>query len=94
MTMMEKKFAYGFKARFVDNATVMLKLSADLGREIKVGPINGTWHAIVNIDGHSSILDRIFVKSVEKKLWPSVEYVELFGVDAKSGESRHERIYP
>jgi len=40
------------------------------------------------------VLNRIYVKSIRGKLWPSVEYLELFGVDATTGEERYERIYP
>jgi len=94
LSRIQRRFAYGFKTRFLDEDTVVMNMAADLGREITVDVVEGVPRAVTDIDGSDAVLDRIYVKSIEKKLWPSVEYLELFGVDAMTGEERYERIYP
>ena len=94
LSRIQKRFAYGFKTRFLDEDTVVMKMAADIGREITVDVVKGVPRAVTDIAGREAVLDRIYVKSIEKKLWPSVEYLELFGVDAATGEERYERIYP
>jgi hypothetical protein len=94
LSRIQKRFAYGFKAQFLDDNTVVMKMAADIGRHITVDVVEGVPRAVTEIDGRASVLDRIYVKSIEKKLWPSVEYLELFGVDSMTGEERYERIYP
>ena len=94
LSRIQKRFAYGFKARFLDDDTVVMKMAADIGRDIKVDVVKGVPRAVTEIDGRESVLDRIYVKSIETRLWPSVEYLELFGADSTTGEQRYERIYP
>ncbi len=94
LSLMQKRFAYGFKAKFVDDDTLVLKMSADIDRDIVVDVVDGVSRAFVEIGGHRAVLDRIYVKSIETKMWPSVEFLELFGVDLETGEQRYERIYP
>ncbi len=69
-------------------------MSADIDRDIVVDVVDGVSRAFVEIGGHRAVLDRIYVKSIETKMWPSVEFLELFGVDLETGEQRYERIYP
>ena len=39
-------------------------------------------------------LERMYIHSTEGLLGTSVEYVELFGRDPRTGKSRRERIIP
>jgi hypothetical protein len=90
----ERRFAYGFKARFVDDDTVVLKMAAKIGRQITVDVAAGQPRAIIEIAGHRSVLDRVYVQSTGKGPWPSVEFLDVFGVDLETGVDRRERIYP
>ena len=94
LSRIQKRFAYGFKTRFLDEDTVVMQMAADIGRDITVDVVRGVPRAVTDIDGREAVLDRIYVKSIKGKLWPSVEYLELFGVDATTGKERYERIYP
>jgi hypothetical protein len=95
LSMVQKKLAYGFKSRFENPDVVVLRMTADLGREIRVERVGGVFRALVDIDGQRSVLDHIYVKSIERTLLlPSVEFVDLFGVDLATGAERHERIVP
>ena len=86
LSRIQRKMAYGFKARFVSDNTVSLKMAADIRREILV--------QVVGIDGRPSVLERIYVKSIEGGLLPSVEYLDLFGRDLETGRERSERLVP
>ena len=95
LSVVQKKLAYGFKSRLENPDVVVLRMAADLGREIRVERIGGVFRALCDIDGKRAVLDHIYVKSIERKLLlPSVEFVDLFGVDLATGAERHERIVP
>lgn len=95
LSAVQKRFAYGFKSELVDPEVVVLRLAADLGREIRVERVRGVFRALIDIGGRRAVLDHIYVKSVERKLLlPSVEFVDLFGFDPDTGDERRERILP
>lgn len=53
-------------------------------------------HAEIEINGKAAWLTRVFVKIEGKKVGiiPDVKYVELFGIDPKSGKAVYERFIP
>ena len=68
LSRIQKRFAYGFKARFLDADTVVMNMAADIGRDITVDVVDGKPRALTDIDGVEAVLNRIYVKSIEKKL--------------------------
>jgi hypothetical protein len=94
LSTLQRKMAYGFKARFVADNTVALDMAADIRREILVDVVGGVARATIEIDGAQAVLERIYVKSVEGGFLPSVEYLDLFGRDPRTGAERHERLVP
>lgn len=89
------KRAYGFKTAPVDDGAIVMKMTAGIDRDITVAVVNGLYRAVVRIGDHAAVLERIYVKAVERKiLWPSVQFLDLFGVDPTTGEPCYERIYP
>jgi len=91
----QRRLAYGVKARFRSPDVIVLRMAADIGREITVERIGGVFRAVTEIAGKPAVLDRIYVKSVERTLLlPSVEFVDLFGYDPGSGDERYERLLP
>ena len=55
----------------------------------------GVAEAHITIAGKECLLRRIFVHAVDRTLrLPKVEFIELFGVDAKSGEAVYEKYIP
>lgn len=92
LSWVEKRFAYGFKTRFAGEDTVVMKMTAGVDREITIDLLDGVARATVEIDGHLSVLNRIYVRSVGPKIWPSVEYLDVFGRDVETGDERYERI--
>lgn len=94
LSKIQRKMAYGFKARFVDSSTVSLTMAADIHREILVRVVDGVARATVEIDGRLSVLEKIYVQSDESGLLPSVVYLDLFGRDPSTGAPRRERLTP
>jgi len=95
LSLVQKKLAYGFKSRFENPEVVVMRIAADLGREIRVERVSGVFRALIDIEGQRAVLDHIYVKSIERKLLlPTVEFVDLFGFDLATGAERHERIVP
>jgi hypothetical protein len=92
LNWVERRFAYGFKTSFVGDDTVVMKMAAGIEREIVVDVVDGVPRATVEIDGRLAVLERIYARSVGRRLWPSVEYLDVFGTDLETGEERSERI--
>ncbi len=91
----EKRFAYGFSAAYdpaSKSATLVLK--ADIGRNLKVLETKDGYRAMITIDGRNALIEKIFVQSSGKRLFTTVEYIELHGADTVTGEDRFERYVP
>ena len=91
----EKKAAYGFtvmKERSSD--CYRMTLAANTTRPIQVCSDHGSVRAEVTIDGHSAVLERMFIDIKGAAFWKSVEHIELFGTDAETGARLDEQIKP
>ncbi len=93
LSLLERKLAYGFKTRVLDDGTVLMDMVADIRRMVRVERKGDRWVALTRIDGHSAAIDRIYVTLEESKPLPKVEYVDLYGSDVVTGESVHERYF-
>ncbi len=93
LTLMERKFAYGFDVRAnAEGPGVLLHLKALKRRVVHVVLADsGCPAARTTIGGETGVLQRIFVKTTER-LVPKVEYIELFGVHAATGSALYERL--
>lgn len=93
LTFLERTLAYGFEVRAASTgAGYLLKLRALEGRAVRVVETAACPAALASIGGREGILRRVFVKAQERALAPSVEYIELFGVEASTGAPLYERI--
>ena len=90
----EKRLAYGFEVRSRHGNRLVLKMKADVGREVLVDRFEGIYRAFIVIDERWALLDRIYIFADESGILPSVEYIELFGVDVETGEEVHEKYLP
>ena len=52
------------------------------------------YDAQVEPDGALSYLEKIFIQASGKGMSITVEYVELFGEDMKTGEARYQKFIP
>ena len=95
LSFFEKMLAYGFDVDLADDAeTAALRLKALKGRALKVVKRDGHLVAIGKIAGSEAVLQRVFVTTDESGPVPAVKSIELFGVDAATGEPCTEKILP
>ena len=95
LSWIQRRFAFGFDTEFhkeTDSATINMK--ADIGQPILVRYQNEKYRAIVELDGKSSELDKIFIQAHGKGISVNVDYVEIFGKDLKTGEKTYVRFTP
>jgi hypothetical protein len=94
MNKMEKKMAYGFEIEGASRDSVLLKLKADIGREIVVHVAEDSCRAVIPIENKRAYLNRIYIMAIEKPPRPKVQYMEIFGTDIQTGEDLYEKILP
>ena len=91
----EKKFAYGFKARYDDKTnSATLDMVAKINRSISVYEVQGEYRAETAIDGQPAYLEKIYISSRGKGVSTEVVSIELFGKDKQTGEERYEKLDP
>ncbi len=92
--VLESQQAYGIASKEkVGENKFQIDLSALKDRKIIIQKIKSKYRALVKINGESSILERVYVKSEDQALGlPKVDYVDLFGRSVSTSKSVKERI--
>ena len=94
LTLIERKYAYGIDSQEKleqNKFRVLMVVLKD--REIIVEKINGSFRAVVFINGQQSILKKVYIESKERLMGlPKVLYVDLFGWTKGKGYPTRERI--
>ena len=95
-TLIERKYAYGiYSQEKLEKNKFRVLLVVFKNREIIVERVNGSFGAVVSINGKQSILERIYIESKERVTGlPKVLYIDLFGWDKEKGFPMKERIIP
>ena len=95
LSFVQRKFAYGFKAKYhAREDTAEIKMAAEIGRLITVRRVGDHYRALADIDGKLSYVDTIYIRAKGKGISTKVEYIELRGIDADTGDDRYERFIP
>jgi hypothetical protein len=96
LTLIERKYAYGIDSQEkLEQNKFRVLLVALKDREIIVEKINGSFRAMVSINGKQSILEKVYIESKERLGgFPKVLYVDLFGWTKGKGFPMRERIVP
>ena len=95
LSWVQRTFAFGFSAEYHrDSDTATIDMVADIGQPITVKRVEGKYMAVIDFEGQPSQLERIFIQAHGKGISVTVEYVEIFGVDLKSGEPTYGKIIP
>ncbi len=96
LTSIERKLAYGIDSQEkLEENRFRIHLVALKDRGIIVEKMNGSYRAVVSINGKQSILERIFVESKERLTGlPKVLYIDLYGRTIEKGFLMRERIMP
>jgi hypothetical protein len=96
LNLFERKYAYGIDSQEKleqNKFRVLMVVLKD--REIIVEKINGSFRAMVSINGQQSILEKVYIESKERLMGlPKVLYVDLFGRTKGKGFPMRERIIP
>jgi hypothetical protein len=96
LNRIERQRAYGFDvhADKDDPGSYRMIFKAGKKRTFLVRLQDGCAQAIVKIHGRPAVVTRIFVKSKEGGVMPTVESVEFFGRDAATGAPVAEKFTP
>jgi len=96
LNSMEKNYGYGIvRQEKLDKDKFKVILAAFKGWEIIVERINGSFKAVISINGRESILQKIYIKCEETRAGlPRVLYFELLGRTKEAGLPIKERIVP
>jgi hypothetical protein len=96
LNRIERQRAYGFDAHAVEDhpGSYRMVFNAGKKRTFLVRIRDGCAEAIATIHGHPAVVTRIFVKSKEEGMMPTVESVEIFGRDVATGASVEEKFTP
>ncbi len=92
----EREYAYGIvRQERLDENKFKVILAGLKWLEIIVERMNDSFKAVVSIDGRESILEKIYIKSEERRTGlPKVLYIDLFGRAKGTGLPIKERIAP
>jgi len=93
LTWTERQLAYGFSISEQTSQGLVLRLGACSTRALRVRSIDGVFRAELQIAGQRASLQRIFVRTDEGLLLPSVRYIELSGL-AAGARRVVERVVP
>ena len=93
---LERKYAYGIvHQEKLDQDKFKVILAGLKKLEIVVERMNDSFKAMVSINGTESVLEKIYIKSEEKRNGlPKVLYIDLFGRTKETGLPISERIVP
>ena len=96
LNRIERQRAYGFDAHPVEDhpGSYRMVFNAGKKRTFLVRIRDGCAEAIATIHGHPAVVTRIFVKSKEEGMMPTVESVEIFGRGVASGAPVEEKFTP
>ncbi|HAJ80124.1 MAG TPA: hypothetical protein DCO75_10165 [Fibrobacteres bacterium] len=56
--------------------------------------VNNKAVAEIIINGRNSYIDKVYINSRETRMFPKVNYIEIFGRDVKTNEAMYEKITP
>ena len=94
LNLIQRKYAYGIKSqKKLEKNNFRIILVALKDREIIVKKIKGSYKAVISIEGKDSILEKVYIKSMERSFRkPKVLYIDIFGFDIKTNHPTKERI--
>jgi len=95
LSWIQKTFAFGFNAKYdPDTDSAPLDMAVEIGREFMVVRDGDVYRAKTIIDGEEAFLDKIYIDAHSRGLFIKVEYVDIYGKDARTGEDLFEHYIP
>ncbi len=93
LTFLDRKMAFGVKVINAKEDEALVHLTAYKDLSIRICKHKGKWVGIVKLHGHEMILERMYAQ-MKPPMCIRCEYVDIYGTDINTGESRCERIIP
>ena len=96
LNLIQRRLAYGIDSyEKLENNKFRVVFVAFKDREVIVEKREGSFRAIIAINGRPSVLERVYVESKERPIGlPLVLYIDLFGRTEGTGLPINERIIP
>lgn len=96
LNLIQRKLAYGIDSyEKLEKNKFRVLFVAFKEREVIVEKEEGSFRAVIAINGKPSVLERVYVESKERPMGlPQVLYVDLFGRTKETGLPVNERIIP
>ena len=96
LTLIQRRLAYGIDSyEKLEKNKFRVLFVAFKDREVIIERIEGSFRAIIDINGRPSILEKVYVESKERQIGlPLVTYIDLFGQTKETGLPINERIIP
>ena len=94
LNKIENNRAYGFETEGISKDSLIIRLKANSEWNIKIRLIKDRYRAIITLGDKQVYLERIYLTSDNKGLRTSVQYVEIYGTDSKTGDDFYEKIIP
>lgn len=98
LSYIETKLAYGVESQKVNEQDDVFRLnlvSYPLALELRRSKIDGKYQVFVTVNNSEMKLDRIFFKTEGGSFFsPNIKYVDIFGINLRTGKSIVERIIP
>ena len=95
LTWVQKKFAYGFKAKLNnDRSTATLDMAANLGRLLTVKQTGNDYQAVADIEGAACYVEKIYIDASGKGTSTKVNFIEIYGSAVDGGIEHYERLVP
>lgn len=95
LNFVERKKAYGFTiSAEAGGESFRMIIVPYKARPIRVFLKDGKVRAELTIDGKPAFLKKLHIDVTEGIVMPTVNFVELLGEDAKTGQQRREKVVP
>ncbi|MCL4638884.1 MULTISPECIES: DUF4833 domain-containing protein [Olivibacter] len=97
LNFIQRKFAYGINTKKLNDGSYDVRSVAYSKLPLKLKKdAKGSYRVYANIDGKESVLERIFIRIGDGgTFWkPDVKYIELKGIEVKTGKRILERFKP
>jgi hypothetical protein len=92
LNYIQRRMAYGYSFEKANAGNVFVTLKAFDKRKILVSlDIKGNPRALIKIGGVDANLTKIFV-TAKPKMYTTVEFLELYGIDIRTGKTVYEKI--
>lgn len=95
LSWLQETFAFGFDSEYSDvSNTASMEMAVDIDRTLTVIREGDHYRVKTTIDGEAGYLKKIYIKAHKRGFLITVDYIDIFGVNAEDGSEQYERMVP